>query len=159
MPVSSPNRMVWQYFAALRRSVDDLDRVSDQDEQRQEVALCIMLSITVVEAFLNIFFRVVVSDPAFSRYAQRVLTDLNQRRSLDKKIRDWPRDILGRGLNFDEPAPKSFLAVKNLRNSLMHFTSSHESLELAEVQIQGLANTSGIRQSYTSRCPERSARG
>ena len=144
MNLSSPNRMIWQYFDALRRLVGGLNHSRDETELKQDTALCIMLAVTVVEAFLNIFFRVVVSEPGFTQHKQRVLDDLDKRRSLDRKLRTWPAEVLGKGLDFTAPTPKAFLALKERRNALMHFTSSHETLNLPGVVIQGLADTSVV---------------
>jgi hypothetical protein len=44
MGLSSPNRIVWLYFAALRRAVLDLDS-SDDDERKGNIAICITLDI------------------------------------------------------------------------------------------------------------------
>ncbi len=141
MKLSSPNRMIWQYFDALRRLVNELDADQDETVLRQNVALSILLSVTVVEAFLNIFFRVVVSEKGFVQHKQRVLDDLSQRKSLDYKLRHWPITILGKALNSRAPVPKAFRDLKNQRNSLMHFTSTHESMKLSGIAIHGLADT------------------
>ena len=142
MNLSSPNRMIWQYFEALRRLVVGLDYARDETVLKQDAALCIMVAVTVVEAFLNTFFRVVVSEPGFTQHKQRVIQDLDKRRSLDHKLRNWPGDILGKALDFTAPTPKAFLALKDRRNALMHFTSSHKTIRLPGVEIQGLADTS-----------------
>jgi len=145
MNLSSPNRIVWQYFEALRRLVNRLDPATDVTALKQDVAVCIMLAVTVVEAFLNIFFRVVVSEPGFTQHKKRVLEDLEKRKSLDYKLKNWPRQVFGRELDFAAPVPSSFLALKDTRNDLMHFTSNHKTLVLQPgVNIEGLADTSAF---------------
>jgi len=144
MSLSSPNQMVWQYFQALRRLVVGLETTSNEVVMKQDAALSLMLAVTVVEAFLNIFFRVVVGEPEFTQHKQRVLDDLKKRKSLDHKLKKWPRDILGQKLNLKAPTPKAFMALKERRNELMHFTSSHETLTLPGVEIQGMADTSAL---------------
>jgi hypothetical protein len=104
--------------------------------------VCIMLAIAAVETFLNVFFRVVVTESGFTGHAKRVLDDLDKRRSLDHKLRNWPRDILGEGLDFTATVPAGFMKLKEKRNRLMHFTSSHQTLELPNVEIRGLAEMS-----------------
>jgi hypothetical protein len=133
--------MIWQYFEALRRLVSQLDADQDEALLKQNVALSIFLSVTVVEAFVNIFFRIVVSENNFIRHKQRVMNDLYHHKSLDYKLKHWPKAILGKGLNFNEPVPKAFLDLKNRRNVLMHFTSTHESLKLLGIEVHGLADT------------------
>ncbi|MCK4394730.1 hypothetical protein KAX17_17655 [Candidatus Bipolaricaulota bacterium] len=141
---SSPNRMVWEYFAALRRLVATLDKVSNKSVLKQEVAICIMLAVCVVEAFLNIFFRIVVSEKAFSQHAFDVLKDLRERKSLDYKVKNWPKSILGQGLDFQSKVPKAFLGLKDRRNDLMHFTSSHDTLTLPGLTLHGAVDTSAF---------------
>jgi hypothetical protein len=133
--------MIWQYFDALRRLVNDLGTEQDEGVVKQNVALAILLSITVVEAFLNIYFRVIVSESGFSSHRQRVLDDLERRKSLDYKVKNWPKAILGKSLNIETSISKAFVRLKDRRNALMHFTSTHESLELPGVKIHGLADT------------------
>lgn len=144
MNLSSPNRMIWQYFEALRRLVARLDHSSSETEAKQDIALCVMLAVTVVEAFLNLFFRVVVSESEFTEHEQHVIDDLEKRKSLDHKLKTWPGEILGQPLDFSAPTPKAFLALKVRRNALMHITSSHETVDLPGIVIHGLADTSVI---------------
>ena len=139
--LSAPNHMVWRYFQALRRRVRALQSAEDENEMKDDVALCLMLAIAVVETFLNVFFRVVVEEPGFTQHKPRLLKDLKHRRSLEHKLKTWPAAILGKAVNFEEPAAKAFLAMKERRNELMHFTSSHESVLVPGVVIHGLANT------------------
>ena len=144
MNLSSHNRMVKQYFEALRRFVSRLATANHETELKQDVAIRIILAVTVVEAFLNLFFRVIVSEKAFAHHEQRVLDDLNKRRSLEYKLRTWPRVILGKNLDFSAPILKSFQSLKNRRNVLMHFTSSNQTLKLPRIKIRGLADTSAF---------------
>jgi hypothetical protein len=44
-------------------------------------------------------------------------------------------------LPLDKGAGQRFIKLKNLRHKLMHFTSSHETLAIPGVAIQGLADT------------------
>ena len=141
MSLSSPNRMVWQYFHALRRLVCDLKIEQDEELVKQNAALAILLSVTVVEAFLNVYFRVIVSESDFLVHRQRVINDLDRRRSLDYKIKNWPKVVLGKSLNIEAPTPKAFMKLKDRRNALMHFTSTHESLEFPDFEVHGLADT------------------
>lgn len=144
MGLSSPNSMVWQYFRCLRRLAERLGHIQDESERKQEISLCIIMAVTVVEAFVNIFFRVIVSEPAYAQHQQRVLKDLNLPRpkSLDFKLRSWPNQILGKGLDFQAGVPKAFIALKEKRNRLMHCTSSHQSTSVPGITLNGLADTS-----------------
>lgn len=112
------------------------------DEQREDTTLAVFMAVAVVEAFLNIFFRVVVSEPDYAVHEARLLDDLKRRRSLDYKLRNWPKTTLGTELNLFSGVGADFVALKERRNGLAHFTSSHESKRLPGIVIQGLAGTS-----------------
>lgn len=142
MALSTPNRLIWEYFECLRRLVYRVENSQDKSERNQEIALCLFMSVTIVEAFLNIFFRVIVSRPAFVKYENLVLLYLNNRRSLDYKLKHWPKNILGRELNLQSGIGKDFMDLKEKRNQLMHFTSSHQSFNIPGISIHGLADTS-----------------
>ena len=142
MNLSSPNRIIWCYFKALRQQVHDLMNFHNELEQKGHVATCIFLAITIIESFLNIFFRIVVSEHQFNGHEKRVLNDLSNRKSLDHKIRNWPKDILGKDINWTCGIGKEFMDLKTLRNALMHFTSSHSKLEINGIKIHGLSDTS-----------------
>ena len=134
--------MIWCYFKALRRQVHDIMNLQIELVQKEDVATCVFLAITVIEAFVNIFFRIVVSEQQFNGHEQRVLKDLSCRKGLDNKIRKWPEDILGRSIDWTCGIGKEFMDLKDLRNSLMHFTSSHSKLEINGIHIHGLSDTS-----------------
>lgn len=140
--LSSPNRMVWQLFEALRRHCTRIAQNPNQDEVRQDAAMAIVLAVQCVEVFLNIFFRVVVSEPEFSRSADRICADLEDSRvGLDRKLKDWPGVVFGQKLELGQGAGQRFIALKDMRHRLMHFTSSHQTFEHGGVVIQGLADT------------------
>jgi len=142
MTLSSPNRMICCYFKALRQQVHDIMNLQSESVQKEDVANCVFLAITVIEAFVNIFFRIVVSEHQFNVHEQRVLKDLSKGKSLDYKIRNWPTDILGDNIDWNCGIGKKFMDLKKLRNSLIHFTSSHSNLETNSFKIQGLSDTS-----------------
>lgn len=108
------------------------------DAQREDTTLAVFMAVAVVEAFLNIFFRGVVSEPDYAVHEARLLDDLKRRRSLDFKLRKWPKDILGSELNLTSGIGPDFIALKERRNGLAHFTSSHQSVTLPGIVIKGL---------------------
>lgn len=142
MSLSSPNRIIWCYFKALRQQVHDLTNFHNELEQKGHVAICIFLAITIIDSFVNLFFRLVVSESQFNIHEQRVLNDLLNRKSLDYKIRNWPEDILGNDIDWNCGIGKEFMDLKELRNELVHFTSSHSKLEINGIKINGLSDTS-----------------
>jgi len=133
--------MVWLYFSALRRRVQAIQAAGSEAAQ-EDIALCLMLTVAVIETFLNLFFRVVVSEPSFAHHKELIIRDLKRRASLDHKMRRWPEAVFGRPLDLDDPTVRSFFALKEKRNRLMHFTSTHETFAGDGLQIEGLADTS-----------------
>jgi len=144
MAISSPNRIIWQYFQCLRRIINRANIDTDDEEKKQDVALCIFMAITIVEAFINIYFRIIVEEQGFAQYKALIVKDLKSHKTIDYKIRNWPRRIFGKTLNFSEGIPKQFLELKRLRNELMHFKSSHEAMHMPGVSVYGLADTSAL---------------
>jgi len=141
--LSSPNRIVWQLFEALRRHCTRLFHNPDADEVRQDSAMAIVLAVQCVEVFMNVFFRVVVSEPEFSKSADQICRDLADTRfGLDRKLKDWPKAVFGKGLELGQGPGQRFVTLKDMRHRLMHFTSSHQTFEHDNVVIHGLADTS-----------------
>ena len=146
--IASPNTMVWEFFGALRRlciRITEYQEESDS-EIRQDVAVAIILAVQCVEVFLNVYFRVLVSEEDFADKEKQIIADLeNPRFGLECKIRDWPEKVFGKKLNLGEGAGQRFIALKNLRNRLVHFTSSHQTIEIPGIAIQGLADISAYQ--------------
>lgn len=143
--LSSPNRMVWELFEALRRLCARASDVHNKNEsaQRQDAAICVILSVQCVEVFFNIYFRVLISEAAFAHAAEQISSDLEKTQfGLDRKIKEWPHLVFGKKLSLDKGAGQRFVTLKNLRHKLMHFSSSHESFEIPGMTVQGLADTS-----------------
>ena len=68
MSLSSPNRIVWNYVAALRRRVLATREAIDELGMQQDVTVCIMLAVLSVETFLNVYVRVIVSEEGFRQH-------------------------------------------------------------------------------------------
>lgn len=142
--VSSPNTIVWQYFQALRRLCYAIEQHEDHDKEiiQQDAALGVILAITGVEIFLNVYFRVLVDEEPYKHAAAYILNDLENQVSLEKKIKKWPSTVFGKKLNLGAGVGQLFTNLKTLRNKLVHFSSSHETIELPGFKIQGMADTS-----------------
>ena len=143
--LASPNHIVWQLFEALRRICVRISECTEENDSeiRQDAAIAVILSVQCVEVFLNVYFRVVVSEAGFEHKADDIICDLsNPRFGLESKIRKWPQKVFGKELNFSQGAARQFVELKNKRNRLMHFTSSHQSIEVPGVEIHGMADVS-----------------
>ena len=115
---------------------------SDESDIRKFAVLCIFLAVTVVETFLNVYFRVLVSNDAFKQHQVRIIEDLDTRKSLEYKISNWPKLLFNREFDQTKGVGKGFKELKDLRNKLMHFTSSHESLKINNFELKGLSDIS-----------------
>jgi hypothetical protein len=139
--------MVWIYFDSLRRVVNGAATVQDPTQQKDEIVLSLFLAVAAVEIFVNIYFRVLVSQDGFQKHEQMVFDDLNVNspggpRGLDYKLRHWPAKILGgRSLAWQAGSAKEFYEIRDIRNALMHFTSSHETATFPNMIVEGMANT------------------
>lgn len=143
--LSSPHRIVCELFHALRRlcsHVEDAHATKDEAALRQYAALSVILAVQCVEVFFNVYFRNLISEPAYAHAAKEVSEDLARTQcGLDKKIKNWPKLLFGRGLPLDKGSGQQFIELKNLRHKLMHFTSSHETTAIPGISIHGLADT------------------
>jgi hypothetical protein len=144
MAFSSPNRMIWNYFDILRRLARELPKIAEETQQKQQIALMTLIGVAVVEIFVNIYFRVLVSESGFEQHLNQISKDLRARKSLDKKLKEWPTICFGKSIDWKSGAGKSFVKLKERRNKLMHFTSSHSTLDLGEIKLVGAVDTSAF---------------
>jgi hypothetical protein len=149
MGLASPNSMVWTYFRSLERIAARVPQIGDPIEQRDEIALAFFLAVAAVEAFVNVFFRVLVDEPGGDYISKKglVLTDLDESepggpKGLKYKLNNWPPKILGKSLAWQTGIARDFEELRLRRNALMHFTSAHETVQIpGNVYIYGLVNT------------------
>lgn len=139
---SSPNRVVREYFLSLRLLAQNARDAQSPELARQAAALAVVMAVTVGEVFLNLWFRVRVEEKGIPDQRESFLKDLESRASLERKLKHWPSRYLSAPLCLSSGAGHQFSLLKSLRNSIVHFTSSHESLELANIALHGLADTS-----------------
>jgi hypothetical protein len=139
--LSTPNRIVWDYFLSLRLLEENARKAPSPELSRQAAALAVVMAVTVVEVFLNLWFRVHVEERKVPSDREALLKDISARISLDHKLKQWPKRYLSDVLNLTAGVGDEFMKLKGLRNSIVHFTSSHESIDLGSVTIHGLADT------------------
>lgn len=68
------------------------------------------------------------------------MADLRSRRGLAYKFTTWPEMCFDKGFDLDRPPAKTFLALVEQRNALMHFTTNYDSIEVPWVTVQGLVD-------------------
>lgn len=118
--------------------------MDDTDERKQDIALCIVLSVTAVEAFVNVYFRVVVSEVGFTQHLPKLKADLKAMLPLAKKLEQWPKLMFGKPLDVTTGPGKAFTTLATHRNKLIHFKSSHQSISFGTMSIHGLADMSAF---------------
>jgi hypothetical protein len=135
--------MVWTYFRSLRSTVARVPTLLDETEQKDQVVLAILLSVTSVEAFVNLYFRTLVEDVKYAQHRLMVLDDLDgiRPKGLEYKLKHWPQRNLGKNFAWKKGVARDFDRLRKRRNALMHFTNSFETIEIPGIRIQGLADT------------------
>jgi len=142
--LSSPNKMVWAYFSSLRRMCNQVEGHSSDEHKKEDAALCVITAVTVVEIFLNVYFRILISEKLYKHAEEKIKNDLKIKVSLDRKLKEWPELVFGKKIDFSSGAGQKFVGLKKLRNGLVHFSSTWETIQLPGVNIQGLADTSAF---------------
>lgn len=142
----SSNFITHNYYHCLLRQLGHAQSASTDMDRSQDLLVCLFMAVTTVEAFPNIYFRVVVDHKDYSEHAQGLLDDLKNRIPLKKKMRNWPKRIFRKKLNFGSQPVQRFEDLRKHRNSLMHFQSTHESLQTpGPVTIAGLPNITAYK--------------
>jgi hypothetical protein len=110
---------------------------------RQYAALAIVMSTTVCEVFMNIWFRVRVEEMNDAEARRLFLKDLSfPFASLERKLRVWPKRYLGKDFDVSSGPGAAFVTLKAKRNNIVHFTTSWETFQFENISIHGLANFS-----------------
>lgn len=142
--LSSPNRMVWSYFSALRRMCYQVELHSSDGHEKEDAALCVIIAVTVVEVFLNVYFRILISENPYKHAEEKIKHDLERQITFDRKLKEWPKEVFGKKIDFGSGAGQKFMELKNIRNGLVHFSSTWETLEIPGATIHGLADISAF---------------
>src|SRR5688572_7538836 len=97
--LGSISMIVSHYFQCVRRLVADAEHV-DADLQRENAALSIILAVSAIEAFLNIWFRTFSKEPQYAAHRTRILCDLRRQRGVREKLKEWPALFFPHGYDF-----------------------------------------------------------
>ncbi len=146
MGLSSPNKMIWSCFRSLQRNVANLDIEHDAETVKDIVASNIVLSVTAVETFTNMYFRVLVEEEKYQSFKAMILEESkpqngDRAKGLEQKLNSWPNKILNKNINFNKGIGKEFDEIRESRNNLTHFTSDYEPVTIGNIVIKGVANT------------------
>ena len=138
----SPNKMIWEYFDSLREMVCNVQNASDDRNIQRKVLPCVFMGIAIVETFLNTYFRVLCEKASCSGCREQTLKEIDGRTSLDRKIKIWPKRFFNKEIDFSQGIGERFMNLKNVRNKLMHFQSSYNTIDLPGAQIHGMVDIS-----------------
>ena len=139
---STPAGIVREYFESLRWLSLEAQNSEDPRHARRLAAIAIIQAVACVEVFVNLWFRAHVSESKKEKLQETLLRDLEARTSLEKRLATWPKRHLGRELDLRDGPGLAFVELKNLRNAIVHFVSTHETVHKPFLIIHGLADTS-----------------
>lgn len=147
MTLSSPNRMVTRCFRSLETLLGEIEAMESSDLQKDKISLLLILAINTVETFINVYFRVLIEQDQYSDSKEMVLSDLSHDNGsnalgLKSKLNNWPPKVLKKSVNWSSGVGAEFDKLRETRNKLMHFTSSHETFSHGQVSVNGLTDTS-----------------
>jgi len=140
--LASPNMIVSSYFDFARQTADQLRQPKPLMDVQFLVAVSIIMLVGAVEAYLNIAARSWIEQHHEFPHAAQIREDLASRRTFMRKLKTWPELLFGEPLDFSGGRMQTFLALVERRNSLLHFTTTHESAGYENVRIHGLADIS-----------------
>ena len=137
-PLASHNHIVRSYFDVARKLTQEAaDSTSDAD-RRSKSAVSVLMAVAAVEAYINIFGRMWISQIPNFINAGKIVEDLNKRKPITHKIKTWPKLFFGKGIDLSEGIGHDFLELIETRNRLMHFTSDYHTVQFENVTIKGL---------------------
>ncbi len=144
----SPNKMVWEYFAALRRVAKraaNLGKSAARNEAaiRREAFVSVVVGVAVVEAFMNARYRTLATwEARYQEHNGLILGDLRRRVSLESKLKRWPMKLHGKVFALDSGIGKRFDELRRTRNEFIH-VDGHETIEPSPgIIVTGLIDTS-----------------
>ena len=141
----SPRSVTWTLCGMLRRLA--LPDESESVEIIQQNSLSsVFIAMSTIEAFTNIFFRIVADETESPTVKSEILNGLEShgRPYTEEKLRRWPQLAFGHAVNTDDERWKAFDAFRQKRNRLTHFKASHTTLVTAGITIAGLVDPADL---------------
>ncbi len=133
--------MVWEYFEILRHLLNNDGVWITKAWEKKYSALIVIMSITVVETFINVFFRTLVENEKRKSHRSWIVADIEKRVSIEEKLRKWPQAVFGNSIDLGKGAGQSFYEIKKIRNYLVHLVTEHETVGPQDLLLMGMANT------------------
>jgi hypothetical protein len=139
--LASNQTIIWSYYNILQNLVFDFKNAKSEKEKREKAVLVIIMSVTVVETFMNVYFFLLASEEKYSERFELITKEIRSA-SLDSKIKRWPKKLLGKKINLGSGVGQKFQNLKKLRNKLLHFQSEHNELMHDNIQLKKLIDIS-----------------
>jgi hypothetical protein len=133
--------MVRAYLGVARVLAEESGAAESDEQRRAKAATTILVAVSSVEAYLNIFARLWLSEDRGFEHAERITADLRSKKSLTLKLRDWPQLFFRKPLDLGQGAAHAFRRLLDVRNQLMHFSSEDHEFEFENIKIKGLIDT------------------
>lgn len=137
-PLAPHNHIVRSYFDIARKITLEAASSASDTDRRSKSAVSVLMVVAAVEAYINIFGRMWIEQAPDFINAGKIAEDLDGRKPITHKIREWPKLFFGKGLDLSGGIGQDFLKLIEKRNRLMHFTSEYHAFQLENVTIKGL---------------------
>jgi len=134
---SGPNRLPWIYYEMLVNLVNEIHKEEDIEKIRQKTVICVFLSLSLIETFINIYFRLFAEKINDANKRIQLIEEINKR-GIDWKIDNWP--VLQK-IDYGQGIGQKFQNLKKLRNDLVHYKPTYERVEVPGFAMEGLTDT------------------
>jgi hypothetical protein len=98
-------------------------------------------AVTAVEVFMTLWFHAFVEEQKDEDLHGALVRDLKAKTSLERRLATWPKKYLGIKLDLRQGPGGDLVRLKNLRNSIVHFQTTHETVRFPQLIMHGLADT------------------
>ena len=108
------------------------------------------MAVSAVETYLNVLARLWLDQNPEFEHRERIEHDLRTKKSLTRKLEEWPALLFGKSLSLGSGPRQIFRQFIERRNQLMHFSSESHTLEVENVRVSGLIDTTAYERLTSS---------
>jgi hypothetical protein len=142
--VGSSNLLIWKYFGCLDM-IEKLigKKVTFEDDILKLVMMSVFMTVACIETFFNTYFRELLEDAKYEDIREKMLPEFdNFNLGLNKKLKRWPDIFFNKNI-YGSNAGKEFVKYKDIRNNLMHYKHTYESIkDRGGIEFKGLTDLS-----------------
>ena len=59
--LSTPQGIIWEHVSSFNEILSEIDNTEDEKRRKRKSALCLHISVLIVETFLNMYFRLLLT--------------------------------------------------------------------------------------------------